>query len=110
MTVLDLQELLRTHFRVEMMCEEVRQRLSENPVFTLKNAFEVLDYSGRHEVSFQDIRTLFNERGVQVSDKEVEYLINKFDQGLNRGLVNHHQFLSELVPKCTRKVGGGRPS
>ena len=71
-----------------MMSEEVRQRLNENPVFTLKNAFEVLDYSGKGEVSFQDIKLLIESKGYHITNNEAHSLVNKFDQGLNRGLIN----------------------
>jgi len=54
-TLMDFKEMWRTHFRVEMLAEEVRHRLASNPVFNLKNAYEVLDFCGRGEISQEDI-------------------------------------------------------
>ena len=93
----------RTHFRVEMLAEEVRHRLAENPIFNLKNAFEVLDFSGRGEISQDDIQRLVAQRGFFISNKEAESIMNKFQRGMNRGSFTQHEFIAELVP---RKVKG----
>jgi len=85
LTILDFKELWRTHFRVEILAENLRQKLSENPVFKLKNAFEVMDFGGKGSVSFADIKMLCEGRGFFISDKEAHFILNKFDQGMNRG-------------------------
>ena len=39
LTLVDLKELWRTHFRVEVLAEELRQRMETNPFFSLATAF-----------------------------------------------------------------------
>ena len=50
-TCMDLKEVWRTHFRVEMLAEDLRQKLSLNPLFNLENAFEVCDINNSGEVT-----------------------------------------------------------
>lgn len=102
-TLLDFKETWRTHFRVEMLAEEVRQRLSTNPIFNLKNAFEILDFGGRGEICKDDIQRLISQRGFFISDKEADSLMQKFDKGYNEGAFTQHQFITELVPKMVRQ-------
>ena len=50
MTILDFKELWRTHFRVEVLAEDLRQKLAANPLFNLANAFEICDLNKNGEV------------------------------------------------------------
>ena len=51
LTVMDFKELWKTHFRVEVLAEDVRMRLYANPLFNLENAFEVCDVNKSGEVT-----------------------------------------------------------
>ena len=97
-TIMDFKEIWRTHFRVEVLAEELRHRLNQNPLFNLENAFEVCDLNGSGEVTHQEIRRLIESRGLFISDKEAKSLMDKFDKG-NRGTINKHEFISELRPR-----------
>lgn len=69
-TILDFKEMWRTHFRIETQAEQIRQKLQQNPVFTLKNAFEVLDYHGQGIVTVNDLKRLIEQKTYPISDKE----------------------------------------
>lgn len=77
-TIMDLMELLRTHFRVEILAEEVKRRLAQNPIFTLKSAFEILDNRGKGQVTLEDMRNLIQDRGFFVSEGDAKQLFSKF--------------------------------
>jgi len=97
--LLDFKELLRTHFRVEVLAEDLRQRLEANPVFSLKQAFALCDAGSKGEITVQDIRFLIESRGTRVSDHEVQSLMDKFDKGSRRGTILQSEFIQEMVPK-----------
>lgn len=56
LTLMEFKELIRTHFRVENMAEDLRQRLDNNPVFSLVNAFEVCDINQNGEVTQHELK------------------------------------------------------
>ena len=102
MTVLDLKELWRTHFRVELLAEDLRQNLEANPFFSLSNAFEVCDLNNSGEVTKNELRMLIESRGYFLSDKEAASLLSKFDKG-RHGSITKAEFMQELVPKSPGK-------
>ena len=102
-TLLDFKEIWRTHFRVELLAEEVRQRLAQNPIFTLKNAFEVLDFRGCGEISIVDIQRLVKQRGMFISEKEADSLLIRFSRGSGRNAFGQHEFIAELVPRIVNR-------
>ena len=77
---MDFKELIRTHFRVEIQAEDLRQKLECNPVFNLSNAFEICDVNNTGEITHDEIRHLISTRGFFVSDKDAMSLIDKFDK------------------------------
>lgn len=56
LTLMEFKELIRTHFRVENMAEDLRQRLDNNPLFSLVNAFEVCDINQNGEVTQHELK------------------------------------------------------
>ena len=58
LTLMEFKELIRTHFRVESMAEDLRQRLDKNPLFSLVNAFEVCDINKNGEVTQHELKSL----------------------------------------------------
>ena len=81
LTLLDFKELWRTHFRVEILSEELRRRLEKNPIFNLVEAFDILDVRKQGEVTVDDLKTLIQQRGFFVTQKEALSLMAKFDKG-----------------------------
>ena len=100
LTLLDFKELWRTHFRVEILAEDLRHRLEANPLFSLVHAFEVCDLNNTGEVSVHELRQLISSRGLLVTDKEATSLLDKFDKG-KRGTVTKSEFLQEMVPRSS---------
>ena len=103
-TIMDLMDLWRTHFRVEVLAEDLRHKLNQNPIFNLENAFEVCDLNNSGEVTVQEIRRLVESRGLFVSDKETRSLMDKFDRG-KRGSITKQEFFMEMAPRSPMKKG-----
>jgi hypothetical protein len=55
---MDFKELWRTHFRVELLAEELRLKLEKNPIFNLVEAFNVCDIRKQGEVTADDLMIL----------------------------------------------------
>lgn len=102
LTLLDLKEVWRTHFRVELLAEELRQRIEQNPFFSLATAFQICDLDGNGEVTRQEIMQLCQSRGFFISDKEAVSLLDKFDRH-RRGAITKTEFVQEMVPKSPNK-------
>ena len=96
---MDLKELLRTHFRIEILAEEVKRRLAQNPIFTLKSAFEILDYRGKGQVTLDDMRHLIQDRGFFISDNDAKQLFSKFSRDQRYPSIGQAEFISEMTPK-----------
>lgn len=64
-----------------MASEQIRQRLQEDSGFTLKNAFEVTDFRGQGVLGQDDLYQLLKNRGINISDRDVLTIFNKFVQG-----------------------------
>ena len=45
-TIMDLKELFRTHFRIEVLMEDMRIQLEKNPLFELPLAFALIEKRG----------------------------------------------------------------
>ena len=102
MTLLDFLELWRTHFRVELLAEDLRLNLEGNPLFSLVNAFEICDLNNDGEVTKGELRQLIESRGFFLTDKEATSLMDKFDKG-KHGSITQAEFLQEMVPKSPGK-------
>lgn len=57
-TLMDLKELWRTHFRVELLAEDLRRQLEVNPLFSLSDAFEICDTNRTGEFTIHELRRL----------------------------------------------------
>lgn len=102
LTLLDFLELWRTHFRVELLAEDLRLSLEANPLFSLVNAFEICDLNKDGEVTKGEIRQLIESRGFFLTEKEATSLMDKFDKG-KHGSITQAEFLQEMVPKSPGK-------
>jgi len=92
LTLMDFIELWRTHFRVELLAEDLRQSLQANPLFSLENAFEICDLNKDGEVTKAELKQLIESRGFFLSDKEATSLMDKFDKG-KHGSITQAEFL-----------------
>ena len=103
-TLMDLKELWRTHFRVELLAEDLRRQLEVNPLFSLNDAFAICDSNHTGEFTIHELRRLIESRGFFVSDKEAISIMEKFDKD-KRGAVTKQEFMQELIPKSPFKNG-----
>ena len=103
-TIMDLKELWRTHFRIEILAEELRKNLEANPLFSLNDAFDICDSKRAGEFTVHELRRLIESRGYFISDKEAISVMEKFDKD-KRGAVTKQEFMQELVPKSPFKAG-----
>ena len=55
---MDFKELWRTHFRVELLAEELRVRLERNPIFNLIDAFNICDIRKQGEITAEDLMNM----------------------------------------------------
>lgn len=74
-TLLDFKELLRTVFRIEVEAEFLKQKLRQNPIFKLKDAFSLCDSRKTGKVGVDELRSLIEDRGLFVSDFEATALL-----------------------------------
>ena len=56
LTLMEYKELWRTHFRIEILAEDLRQRLEINPLFNLVDAFQICDQNKIGKITRNDIR------------------------------------------------------
>ena len=78
-TKLEFKSLWRTHFKIEVYSEQLRQRLSKRPAFNVYDAFATCDLNANGSVSKEELRCLIESRGFYVSEKEVHSLVEKID-------------------------------
>jgi Ca2+-binding EF-hand superfamily protein len=84
---MDFKEMWRTHFRVEVQAENLRQQLEENPLFNLSHAFDICDFNKKGEITPAEIRFLCQKRGFSVSEKESIFVFEKFDKS-GKGVIH----------------------
>ena len=99
---MDFKEMWRTHFRVEVQAENLRQQLEDNPLFNLSHAFDICDFNKKGEVTAAEIRFLCQKRGFSVSEKEAIFVFEKFDKN-GKGVIHKNDFLQELIPKSKNR-------
>ena len=69
-----------THFKVEAMCEGIRQRLRAIPSFDLYNAFLTCDLYSDGVITKDELRRFIDCRGFAVTDTDAEQLVAKMDK------------------------------
>lgn len=75
-----LRNLLRSHFKTEGTMESIRQRLSRNPRFGVREAFNTLDQDRLGKVTQQQFKQLLQSRGQFIADKEASWLARVLGQ------------------------------
>ena len=79
-TRIEFRSVWNTHFKVEAMCEGVRQRLRSLPCFDLYSAFLTCDLYHDGVISRDELRRLIDCHGFCVTDTDVKHLVDKTDK------------------------------
>jgi Ca2+-binding EF-hand superfamily protein len=79
-TRVEFRAVWNTHFKVEAMCEGIRQRLRSYPCFDLYSAFLSCDLNRDGVVTKDELRRLIDCRGFYVSDSDAKQLADKMDR------------------------------
>lgn len=87
-TRVEFRALWNTHFKVEAMCEGIRQRLRALPCFDLYNAFLTCDLYSDGVITRDELRRFIDCRGFCVTDTDAKQLADKMDRD-NDGRVSY---------------------
>lgn len=101
-TQVEFRSMWRTHFKVELANESLRQRLANRPLFNVYEAFNSLDCNEDGRLTFEEIKRMIQSRGYFVNDKEIYSVVDKMDKNKD-GTISYHEFRDELVPKSPVK-------
>lgn len=71
-TRVEFRSVWNTHFKVEAMCEGIRQRLRSLPCFDLYSAFLTCDLYNDGVISKDELRRLMECRGFFVTDTDAK--------------------------------------
>jgi hypothetical protein len=79
-TRVEFRAVWHTHFKVEAMCEGIRQRLRAIPSFDLYNAFLTCDLYSDGVITKDELRRFIDCRGFCVTDNDAKQLADKMDR------------------------------
>ena len=79
-TRVEFRAVWNTHFKVEAMCEGIRQRLRAIPSFDLYNAFLTCDLYSDGVITKEELRRFIDSRGFCVTDTDAQQLVDKMDR------------------------------
>ena len=79
-TKIEFRNVMRTHFKIELYSEQLRQRLNKRPGFNVHEAFVSCDLNEDGTISKEELRRLIESRGFYVSEKEMVSLVEKIDK------------------------------
>lgn len=97
-TRVEFRAAWNTHFKVEAMCEGIRQRIRSLPCFDLYSAFLTCDLYHDGVISKEELRKLIDCRGFYVTETDAKHLVDKMDRDRD-GVVSYSEFREELEPK-----------
>jgi Ca2+-binding EF-hand superfamily protein len=97
-----LKGLLTTHLENEAVIEALRQKLSRNPGFNVRESFENLDSDADGYITLYEIRVAMDNYDVYATEKEIFYLINRFDKN-DDNKVSYAEYLQEIGAKSHKK-------
>lgn len=95
-TVAQFRSLWHTHFKVEEMCESIRQRLRAIPHFDLYSAFLTCDLYDDGVISREELRRFIDGRAFYVSDSDAKQLVDKLDHNRD-GVVSYGEVTLSLI-------------
>lgn len=76
----------------------MRARVAKRPGFSLKAAFMYCDRDRDGVLIAQDYRDMLADHGFYATDKELGFIMNKFDKDRDNK-VSYSEFLQEMTPK-----------
>ncbi len=97
-TKLEFKNLWRTHFKIEMISESLRQRLYQRPSFNIVDAFNSVDFNENGAISKDELKRILQSRGFFASEKELSQLVDKLDKNKD-GKISYQEFREEFIPK-----------
>jgi len=97
------KRLLLLYLENEAVIEALRQKLTRNKGgFNIRAAFELMDLDCDGYLTHLEIKDIMDVNDVFVSDKDVEYLINRFNKSDSRK-ISFGEFIQEISPKSQKK-------
>jgi len=97
------KRLLLLYLENEAVIEALRQKLTRNKGgFNVRAAFELMDLDADGYLTHLEIKDIMDANDVFVSDKDVEYLINRFNKSDSRK-ISYGEFIQEISPKSQKK-------
>lgn len=72
-------------------------------MFSVYEAFKTCDVNNDGIVTKNEIRKLLDSRGIYVSDRDVNTLMEKFDKDKD-GKISYSEFMEEIIPKSPSKL------
>jgi len=101
-TVRQFKNIILLHLETEAVVEALRQKLAREEDFNFKEAFERIDYDGDGFLGVLEIRVAMDREGVFVTEKDAQYLVNRFDKDDDLK-VSYVEFVQEMTPKSKKK-------
>lgn len=96
----EIRNLFRVLFHTEKASECLRQRIAKRPHFSLDRAFQYIDRDNDGVVTGHDIRDMLAEHGFYATEKEMQFVMHKFDRDAD-GKVVFSQLVEEMRPKLS---------
>ena len=99
----ELRSLMKGVVINERAIECLRVRIARRENFGLKEAFSYCDKDQDQFLSAEDVRTMLAEHGFFATERELSFIMNKFDKDLD-GRIGFAEFVEELTPKVGPSV------
>lgn len=84
-----------------MAAEDLRQRLQRTPLFNVYDSYKTCDIYQDGIITKNEIKRLFDMRGIYVNDKDVTVMMEKFDKDRD-GKISYSDFVEEI--RCKSPV------
>ncbi|CDW74571.1 ef hand family protein [Stylonychia lemnae] len=84
--------------QAQMRSEQVRKLLEQRKNFDVAQSFQSLDKSKNGQISKQDIKQFLEERHYFPSDKDLAFLMKRFDKNQDQ-IISYSEYIQELNPK-----------
>eukprot|EP00331_Platyophrya_macrostoma_P021349 CAMPEP_0176446816 /NCGR_PEP_ID=MMETSP0127-20121128/24576_1 /TAXON_ID=938130 /ORGANISM="Platyophrya macrostoma, Strain WH" /LENGTH=546 /DNA_ID=CAMNT_0017832973 /DNA_START=42 /DNA_END=1682 /DNA_ORIENTATION=- len=98
-----LKALFIQHIENESVVEALRQRLVREPTFNFKDIFAFIDQDEDGQITVYELRIAFDRYDVFASEKEINYLINRFDKNEDKK-ISYAEFVAEINPKSQKAI------
>ena len=95
-TRVEFRALWNTHFKVEAMCEGIRQRIRSIPAFDLYSAFISCDLYSDGVISKDELRRFIDSKGFFVTDTDSKQLVDKMDKDRD-GVLSYSEVIKHII-------------